>query len=168
MTGAVLVTACGDGGGEETRARASVTTGRVAEAGACEPGRFEVDGAVGRRFCGPASADLTIGTARLRIDGGECRTTEGQWSATLGAAFPDAAEPPAGYPYAGLAVGAAGSGLEIADGTYPDALLSWTTADGTTGQGTGTVTLSQGTSTAVFEGTSLFTGEEILGTVHCN
>jgi hypothetical protein len=163
----VAAGACGGDASSGDGAAATATSGARSPRGPCVPGRVEVDGVAGRAFCGPATASLTVGTRRLDVSGGSCRADDGSWAANLGTVFPDVAEPPAGRPYVGLTIGAAGSGLELADGTYPDALLTWTATDGATGQGTGTATLSRRRSTAVFEGTSLFTGERILGTIRC-
>jgi hypothetical protein len=165
----LAVTATGmitdSGEGERTTSRTPAATSPEAAPRECRPGPVEVDGMSGRRFCGRATAELIVGTRTLELAGGACNAGEGSWAANLGTLFPTAAAPPDGEEYVGATIGSPGSGAVIADGVYPDALLTWASDTGG-GQATGTITLQSDLATALFEGDAL-TGESVLGTIHC-
>jgi hypothetical protein len=161
VTAAGMVTESGDG--EHTTSLTPEATSPSPTA--CRAGPVEVDGMSGQRFCGRATAELIVGTRTLELAGGACKAGDGSWAANLGTLFPAAAAPPDGEEYVGATIGSPGSGALIADGVYPDALLTWS-SDAGVGQATGTITLQSDLDTALFEGDAL-TGESVLGTIHC-
>lgn len=84
-----VIGACANGGGEPSSTSAPTTSPAAATsttAPPCEPGgrTTRLAGARVRAFCGPAVAEVRIGTETLRFEGGECARHDDWLSLNIG------------------------------------------------------------------------------------
>ena len=124
---------------------------------ACVAGAVEIDGVPARTFCGPATANLTLGEKTYNLTGGECQDLAGMFTVRIGTFMFKTATSP-GY-------------LEIiVDERYPGAAIKFVV------EGTGyasdrdatVVTLDPDTRPGgTFEGLTYDSGIKFSGTFNC-
>lgn len=164
---AVLVGACGaqtipaSVGSVAPGASVAVTqapgaTPDATTAPACVAGAVEIDGVPARTFCGPATANLTLGEKTYNLAGGECQDLAGTFTVRIGTFMFKTATSP-GY-------------LEIiVNERYPGAAIKFVV------EGTGfasdrdtVLTLDPGTRLGgTFEGLTYDSGIKFSGTFNC-
>lgn len=168
---AVLVGACGAGtvpasvGSVAPGASVAVTqapdaTPDATTAPACVEGGVEIDGVPARTFCGPATADLTVGEKTYNLTSGWCQGLAGTFTVRIGTFMLKRTATSPGY-------------LEIiVDERYPGAAMKFN-VEGTgfaSDRDTTTVTLDSDTrlSGGTFEGLTYESGIKFSGTFNCN
>ena len=139
---------------------ASAAPARPLEAMSC-PGMnpVTVDGKVGYRFCGPASAVVHIGGRIVRYHGGLCRKVEGAFTVNIGALVPALRT---GKPtYFGLTTHSA------KPGTQRDAALGFVTGGRRYAIADQVVVLAAGLHTGTFSGRILASKTRVHGSFTC-
>ncbi len=137
--------------------------------GTCSPGVVAVGSASYRVFCGPAKAQLKVGSKTLSFTGGECTKTGTYFTINIGSAYLGAPMVAPTRPYFGISVGrfpGATSGKAAgADGTYQTAISF--NVDGTRNTILpGQLKLSHGRTQGSFSG-PLLRGGTASGTFSC-
>lgn len=138
--------------------------------GACTPGVRQVNGGLARVFCGPATANLTVGRAKVAFKDGQCDRTAAYFTINIGTTALDLKVKPKPA-YFGLTVGRTpltpSSPRVGKDGTYTAGVITFVRKGKVTSLRAGAkVTLQRGRTMGTFKGVA-DSGQPVKGAFRC-